>query len=330
MRYELFGIRPETGQWRWEEGRAKEAVRNYEEYLTNHASHMTLDEYYLDNLTATNTKMNFVRKNEETEAGTVQYYVPPSEGKLLSDNWMDITLSGNETDEFDTEKSTELLKRAVGWVCTGDDNSVVLDFFAGSATTAHAVMEINAERASAHQFIMVQIPEPVDEKSAAFKVGLKTVAEISKARLRRVGQEINSGDTGFRVLKVDSSNMQDIYYKPDAVRQETLLDSVDNIKPDRTPEDLLFHVLLDWGVPLGLPIFAESIEGKTVYFVHKDRPDLAACFERGVTEELVKAIAARSPQRAVFRDAGFASDSVKINVEQIFKLLSPATDVKVI
>ena len=153
---------------------------------------------------------------------------------------------------------------------------------------------------------------------------------IAPPSARNDGKDASSLDIGFRVLKVDSSNMRDVFYLPDEARQATLLDAVDNIKPDRTPEDLLFHVLLDWGVPLDLPIFVETIEGKTVYFVHKDRPDLAACFERGVTEELVKAIAARAPQRAVFRDAGFASDSVKINVEQIFKLLSPATEVKVI
>ena len=135
-------------------------------------------------------------------------------------------------------------------------------------------------------------------------------------------------DIGFRVLKVDSSNMQDIYYRPDATRQDTLLDAIDNIKPDRTAEDLLFHVLIDWGVDLTLPIVRETLDGKTVYFV--DQTALAACFERGVTEELVKKIAARHPLRAVFRDAGFANDSVKINVEQIFKLLSPTTDVKVI
>lgn len=216
------------------------------------------------------------------------------------------------------------------------DDFIVLDFFSGSATTAHAVMEVNAEDAGTRQFIMVQLPEQLSEASKAFAKGFRTISDIGKQRIRRAGEMIRRDltgtqtDIGFRVLKVDSSNMHDVYYRPDEVRQETLLDTIDNIKPDRTPEDLLFHVLLDWGVPLDLPIFVETIEGKTVYFVHKDRPDLVACFERGVTEELVKAIAARAPQRAVFRDAGFASDSVKINVEQIFKLLSPATEVKVI
>ena len=333
MRYELFGIRPSSGQWRWEEGRTKEAIKNYEKYLRIHASDMTLDEWYLDNLTATNTKLNFVRKNEE---GTVQYYVPPSEGKLLSDNWMDLTISGNETDEFDTEKSVELLKRIAGWTLCEATGEIIVDFFSGSATTAHAVIEINAERNSTHRFIMVQLPASVDEKSIAFKAGLKTIAEIGKERIRRAGAKIKANnpllksDVGFRVLKVDSSNMQDVYYTPDTTRQETLLDAVDNIKHDRTAEDLLFHVMLDWGVYLHLPIFRETIAEKTVYFVNQDRPDLAACFDRGVTEALVKQIAARHPLRAVFRDSGFSSDSVKINVEQIFKLLSPTTDVKVI
>ncbi|MBI4968151.1 MAG: site-specific DNA-methyltransferase [Rhodospirillales bacterium] len=256
-----------------------------------------------------------------------------------------------DSDVFPFPKPAGLIASLVNQVTAEDD--LILDFFVGSATTAQAVMQVNAGDGGKRQFIMVQLPEICVEKSEAFNAGFKTIADIGKERIRRAGKKIKnesvtlekafdllsgpslpaqpaSLDFGFRVLKVDSSNMHDIYYRPDEVRQDTLLDTIDNIKPDRTPEDLLFHVLIDWGLPLDLPIFAESIEGKTVYFVHQDRPDLAACFERGVTEELVKAIAARAPQRAVFRDAGFASDSVKINAEQIFKLLSPTTEVKVI
>ena len=259
---------------------------------------------------------------------------PPSEGKLLSDNWMDITLSGNTTAEFDTEKSIELLARAVGWICARDEEAIILDFFAGSATTAHAVLQLNAQNGQNLKFIMVQLPEPCDEKSEAFKAGYKTIAEISKERIRRTGKKIFEGechqnwnkDIGFRVLKLDSSNMSDVYYTPDAIDQGQLNIFTDNIKSGRTPEDLLFQVLLDWGVDLSLPIHKETIQSKSVFFV--DENALVACFDTGVNEELVKELAGFKPLRVVFRDNGFVSDAVKINVEQIFKQMSPATEVK--
>ena len=181
---------------------------------------------------------------------------------------------------------------------------------------------------------MVQLPEPCAEGSEAIKSGYSNIAEISKERIRRAGTKIqqDSGllgqklDIGFRVLKTDSSNMLDVYYKPDSVKKDDLFSHVDNIKDDRTPEDLLFQVLLDWGVDLSLPIEQQAIDDKIVFFV--DQNALAACFDTGITEELVKRIATRKPLRAVFRDSGFSSDSVKINVEQIFKLMSPGTEVK--
>ena len=183
---------------------------------------------------------------------------------------------------------------------------------------------------------MVQMPQVCDEGSDASKAGFRTIAELSKQRLRLAGiaiKEANSGkpsaedlDIGFRVLKVDSSNMKEVFYTPDAVSQDLLSDQVNNIREDRTSEDLLFQVLLDWGVDLALPIIQETIAGKAVFFV--DGNALAACFEEGVSEEFVKLLAKREPLRAVFRDSGFANDSVKINVEQIFKLMSPSTEVK--
>jgi len=186
--------------------------------------------------------------------------------------------------------------------------------------------------------LLVQLPEPCDEKSEAFKAGYKNIAEISKERIRRAGKKILEGqtnegwnkDVGFRVLKVDSSNMADIYYSPDATKQADLLSSIDNIKPDRKAEDLLFQVLLDLGVDLSLPITKQNIQGKTVFFINQEPFDLVACFDGGITEELVKEIAKTKPLRAVFRDNGFVSDSVKINAEQIFKQISPSTDIKAI
>ena len=218
------------------------------------------------------------------------------------------------------------------------DNDIILDFFAGSATTAHAVMQLNAEDGGKRKFIMVQLPEETDEKSEAFKAGYKTIAEISKERIRRAGKKIKEEnattasnlDIGFRVLRVDSSNMVDVYYTPDAIEQNQLTLLTDNIKPDRTSEDLLFQVLLDWGVDLTLPIIKETIEGREVFLV--DGNALAACFVKNgeITEDFCKELAKRQPLRVVFRDSGFKDDSVKINVEQIFKLMSPHTEVKTI
>lgn len=185
---------------------------------------------------------------------------------------------------------------------------------------------------------MVQIPEACDEKSEAFKAGYKTIADIGKERIRRAGQKIKTDnaltatdlDIGFRVLKVDSSNMNEVYYSPDATNQRDLLTLTDNVKSDRTSEDLLFQVLLDWGVydGLTLPISQKKIHGKTVFFVNKPPYDLIACFDYDLSEDLVKELAGYKPVRVVFRDNGFVSDAVKINVEQIFKQLSPDTEVK--
>jgi len=235
---------------------------------------------------------------------------------------------------FNNPKPTRLLKRAL--ILATNPGDLVLDFFAGSSTTADAVMQLNAEDGGNRKFIMVQLPEPCDEKSEAFKAGYKSIAEISKERIRRAGKKILEGechegwnkDIGFRVLKIDSSNMADVYYTPDAIEQGQLKIFTDNIKPDRKPEDLLFQVLLDWGVDLLLPIRKETIQGKTVFFVNQPPYDLIACFDTGVNEDLVKELARFEPLRVVFRDTGFVSDAVKINVEQIFKQLSPGTEVK--
>jgi adenine-specific DNA-methyltransferase len=209
---------------------------------------------------------------------------------------------------------------------------IALDFFSGSATTAHAILQLNAEDNGTRKFIMVQLPEACAEGTSALRAGYKTIAEIGKDRIRRAGKRINTSkmqlDVGFRVLTVDTSNLADVYYTPDAVTQEGLFNTVENIKPDRTAEDLLFQVMLDWGVDLTLPIEKKIIQGFDVYFV--DENALAACFDsRGeITDDFAKALAVHKPLRAVFRDAGFKSSSVKINIEQIFRLLSPATEVR--
>ena len=254
-------------------------------------------------------------------------------------------------------KPVNYIKRLTEAATHWDRDSIVIDFFAGSSTTAHAVMKLNSEDGGNRKFIMVQLPESCAEDSKAYKAGYKTIAEISKERIRRAGAEVSADyaekrrlraeqdlfdeknlresaqsaeklDIGFRVLKIDTSNMADVYYAPNALDKANLDLFVDNIKPDRTAEDLLFQVMLDWGVDLALPIEKKTIQGKEVFFV--DENALAACFDAhgGIDEAFVKELATHKPLRVVFRDAGFASDDVKINVEQIFKLLSPSTEVK--
>ncbi len=237
---------------------------------------------------------------------------------------------------LDNPKPVQMLSDFIRWFTYQTD--IVLDFFAGSGTTSHAVMQLNAEDSGSRKSFMVQLPEPCDEETEVFKAGYLTIAEISKERIRRAGSKIkeDSGllaanlDIGFRVLKVDDSNMSDVYYSPDSINQADLSLFSENIKDDRSSEDLLFQVLLDWGVDLTLPINKETIAGREVFFV--DGNALAACFDKEgqVDEEFCKELAARKILRVVFRDAGFKDDSVKINVEQIFKLLSPHSDLKTI
>jgi adenine-specific DNA-methyltransferase len=229
-------------------------------------------------------------------------------------------------------KPVELLQRVIQLAGQPNDGDIVLDFFSGSATTAHAVLKQNAEDGGNRRFIGVQIDEPLPTPEP----GMASIHQMGLKRVRNVADELRDQsdsdvrDLGFRVLKIDTSNMADVYYAPDALEKGKLDLFVDNIKPDRTPEDLLFQVMLDWGVDLALPIEKKAIQGKEVFFV--DGNALAACFDAhgGVDEAFVKELATHKPLRAVFRDAGFKSDDVKINVEQIFKLLSPSTEVKCI
>jgi len=270
-------------------------------------------------------------------------YLQDMGGLPPSTLWIDLEQTGHNRqakyelvklmpeDVFDTPKPVKLLKYILR-LASKDSSGVVLDFFAGSATTAHAVLQLNAEDGGSRRFVMVQLPEPCVEGSDAFNAGYKSIAEISKERIRRAGKEIGASnkqvDIGFRVLKVDTSNMADVYYAPDALDKTSLDLFVENIKPDRTAEDLLFQVMLDWGIDLALPIEKKTFQGKDVFFVDGDA--LAACFDAhgGVDEAFVKELAAHKPLRVVFRDAGFKDSAVKINVEQIFKLLSPSTEVK--
>ena len=239
----------------------------------------------------------------------------------------------NSDSTFETPKPTRMLKRILQVGTKPGENALVLDFFAGSGSMSHATFALNAEDGGNRRAIAVQITEPLYLPEGT-EHSLKSIADVCKERIRNAGAKIKSDtaltapnlDTGFRVLKIDTSNMRDVYYAPDALVQGDLLAQVDNIRPDRTPEDLLFQVLVDWGLDLALPIAQETIAGKSAFFV--DGNALAACFDTGITDELVKEVAKRKPLRAVFRDSSYGSDSVKINVDQIFRLLSPDTEVR--
>ncbi|MDM5138790.1 site-specific DNA-methyltransferase [Aeromonas bestiarum] len=252
---------------------------------------------------------------------------------------------------FSNPKPVLLIERLISFITGPKD--ICLDLFAGSSTLAHATMEINRREGGSRRFISVQFPEPIGQDSKDAKeayqfcthIGLKPfISEISKERIRRAGTAVFqkngatgwSRDTGFRVLKIDSSNMAEVYYNPDAITQADLFTQVENVKADRSEEDLLFQVMLDWGVDLSLPIHRETIAGKTVFFVAAQADNrhgaLVACFDKtgSVDEAFIKQLATFKPLRLVFRDAGFASDAAKINVEQLLKQLSPTTDVKTI
>ena len=232
---------------------------------------------------------------------------------------------------FSFPKPVDLIKYFMPMVNDGD---TILDFFSGSATTAHAVMKLNAEDGGNRKFIMVQLPEKTDEKSEAYKAGYKNICEIGKERIRRAGKKIKEEaglhgqnlDIGFRVLKLDSSNMEDVYYTPQEFTMGSLFN--ENVKPDRTNEDLLFQVMLDLGIELSAQIETKQINGKSVHLV--DENYLIACFDQGVNESTITEIAKQQPVYFVMRDASAASDNVIDNFEQIFRHYSPDTNCRII
>ncbi|MDE9719606.1 site-specific DNA-methyltransferase [Citrobacter cronae] len=289
-------------------------------------------------------------------AGPVQKKYLKERGSLRNkpDSWWDNHgLNSDGTTElselfapkvFSHPKPTTLIRHLID--ISSEDSDLILDFFAGSGTTAHAVFLQNLEDGCKRKFICIQLNEKCDEKSVAYKHGFNNLAELCKERIKRAGHNLITTledndkkkilDIGFRTLKIDTSNMSDIYYAPDAVNQDDLFDQVENVKSDRSEEDLLFQVMLDWGVDLTLPIRRETIADKKVFFVDA-QPDnshgaLVACFDKtgGIDEDFIKQLAAFSPLRLVFRDAGFASDAAKTNAEQLLKQLSATTDVKTI
>ncbi|MBN2983010.1 site-specific DNA-methyltransferase [Cohnella algarum] len=232
---------------------------------------------------------------------------------------------------FSYPKPTKLIKRLLE--LTVDIDDIVLDFYSGSASSAHAILEYNSENNFNVRFIMVQLPEQTAENSDAYKAGYKTICDIGKERIRRAAKKIKEEtgadiDYGFRVFRVDSSNMKDVYYTPDKLKQGDMFDLASNIKEDRSGEDLLIQVMLELGLELSLPMETKQLEGKTVHYVAGN--SLIACFDDNVPESVMKQIAAEHPLRVVFRDSSFEDDSARINVEELFKMLSPSTEIQVL
>lgn len=290
-------------------------------------------------------------KSDDMKKAGEMFGLMPVSTKLPDNIGMSLDGTKEITDIFNGKvfsypKTVELISFFIDIISQIDKETIVLDFFSGSATTAHAVMQLNTKDNGHRKFIMVQLPEPCDEKSEAYKAGYKTICDIGKERIRRAGTKIVSErntvnaspppDVGFRVFKLDTSSVKDVYYSVDEYSQTMLAGLESNIKEDRTDLDLLFGCLLDWGLPLSMPYRSEKIGNCTVHtYAPGDAalnvPDaLIACFDSNVPENVIKEIAKRKPRRAVFRDSSFASSPEKINVFEIFKLYAPDTDVKVI
>ena len=330
MRYEILGYTPTSGQWKWKQESANEAIKNYQEYENNFSSKMSLEDYWK----STGKIKKFIRRNPNGKGKNagVENWIEPSDEILRTTNWLDILASKKDNTTqglFDYPKNVEVIKL----IMQTDDkrDSIILDFFSGSATTAHAVMQLNADDGGKRRFIMVQLPELTDEKSEAYEAGYLNICEIGKERIRRAGKKIKEDnkdkpgidrlDTGFRVLKLDSSNMEDVFYTPDKFDASKLF--IDNVKPNRTPEDLLFQVMLMLGIELSASIVERTIGGKKVFSVMNDY--LIACFDSNIDESVITEIAKLKPMHFVMRDNSMASDNVADNFEQIFRTYSDST-----
>ena len=316
---------PKGGRWIWSKEKFEQAYKNNEIVInrTKEGWSVRFKQYLKDEngVMRKGTQLSMIT-NVFNQEGTKEF------ANLMGDKRF-----------FDFPKPVELICQLLKLEINGlsGESAIILDFFSGSATTAHAVMQLNAEDGGHRKFIMVQLPEKCDEASEAYKAGYKNICEIGKERIRRAGEKIlkeqlannnstlnspNSKlDIGFRVLKLDSTNMKDVYYAPCDYDQDFLHQLKSNIKDDRTDLDLLFGCLIDWGLPLSLPYKSEQIDGCTVHTYNDG--DLIACFDANVPESVVKEIAQRRPLRAVFRDSGFASSPEKINMFEIFKLYMP-------
>ena len=305
------------GCWRWSKVKMNQAIQaGYVEFDNNRNGQFEAYEKIFESDESRKTKkfQSILSNTSSTSNGT----------KEVKELFIDKV--------FDRPKPTEFISY-LSRIANINIDGLVLDFFSGSATTGHAVMRINAQDKGGRKYIMVQLPESTEDDSEAYKAGYKNICEIGKERIRRAGNKIKEEtgadiDYGFRVYRLDESNMQDVYYKPQDYKQGALDLFADNVKPDRTPDDLLAQVMLDWGLPLSYKIERVKIAGKDVFKVAQD--SLLACFDKGLDEAFAKEIAKEKPLRVVFRDNGFVNDTAKENVKQLLKQLSPETEMKVI
>lgn len=312
--------------WRWSKAKYEWGVKNdFIQFVKNNKGSWTLN---------TKQYQKVDNCNRPTERGLAyRNFIPSSE--LNTTQGSRLIAEYFESKIFEYAKPHQLICKCMK-IANCDKNALILDFFSGSATTAHAVMQLNSEDGGNRKFIMVQLPEKTEEKSEAFKAGYKNICEIGKERIRRAGKKIKEEsplttqdlDTGFRVLKLDSTNMQDIYYSPKDISQADLFSQVDNVKPDRTGEDLLFQVMLELGATLDSKIETTTVAGKTIYNVAEGY--LVACFDPDVTDDVVKSIAQMQPAYAVLRDTSMKDDSTATNFEQIFKTYSPDTVTRIL
>ena len=340
MRYDILGFTPSSGQWRNSKEKADIAIANYKKYQQDYSSQMTIEEY-----SAKTGIRDFIRRipNGTGKNGGVQHWVAPSDTMLRTSNWTDIEVSqiGKEIDLPFSNPKNKLLMMELLRLIRNDKDFIILDFFSGSSTTAHATMQLNASDGGSRKFIMVQLPEKTEPGSDAYNAGFKNICEIGKERIRIAGKlisdekkltKVDGGlfdqsekdsklDIGFRVLKLDSSNMEDVYYKPEDSSEATLFE--DNVKPDRTGEDLLFQVMLECNLPLSAKIQTEKIAGKEVFSVNNGY--LIACFDADINEAVITEVAKRKPYYFVMRDKSLSSDNVADNFEQIFQAYSKDT-----
>jgi len=329
MRYDILGFTPDTGQWRNSKEKADIAIANYQKYITEFENVMTLEEY-----SRKTGITNFIRRidNGTGKNGGVQHWIAPSDTTLRTSNWTDIEVSqiGKEIDlPFNNPKSKQLIMELIK-LANCQENDIVLDFFSGSATTAHAVMQLNAEYNSNLKFIMVQLPEITNEDSEAFKAGYKNICEIGKERIRRAGEKIKEEkgleamnlDVGFKVLKLDTSNIRK--WQPDYNDlEQSLMDYIDNYVEGRTELDVVYEIMIKYGLDLTYPVDEFTVAQKKVYSIGFGM--LMICLDDEITTDVAKGILGKikelSPEssRVVFKDNGFKSDSNKTNIKEILK-----------
>ena len=312
------------GEFKWEQSTLNEEVKNGTYFLIKTQKYsIRFQRCNLDDSFKTPTNFLNIELNKNSGVGTNESAV-----KELSEVGLDKC--------FDYTKPYSLIETITKMVCMNDKEAIIMDFFSGSGTTAHAIMDLNASDKGKRRFLLVQLPEETDKNSVARQMGFNNICDIGKERIRRAGKKIKEDnplttaelDVGFRVFKLGDSNMNDVYYSVDEYSQNLLSMLESNIKPDRTDLDLLFGCLLEWGLPISLSYTSEKIDGFTVHTYNDG--DLIACFNENIPETVVETIANRQPLRAVFRDSSFDGSPAKINVEEIFKLLAPDTRVKVI